>query len=74
MGESEYVPAAKDNLILFMTPCLQSYTDPGSAKIASVVSPESLVFSKMELGNNGKNVLNIRAPIVKCSKHNKLNI
>lgn len=54
MGENEYVPGAKDNLILFMTPCLQNYTDLGSAKRAPVVSLESSVLSKMELGNNGK--------------------
>ena len=59
MGENEYVPAAEDNLILFMTLCLQNYTDSGSAKRASAVSLESLVLSKMELGNNGK----------KCVKH-----
>lgn len=47
MGENEYVPAAKDNLILSMTPCVQNYTDLGSAKRASVVSLESLVLSKM---------------------------
>lgn len=50
MWESENVPASKDNLILFMTPSLQSYTDLDSA--------ESLVLSIMELGNNGKKCVN----------------
>lgn len=54
MGENEYVPATTDNLILFMTPCLQNYADPGGARRPSVVSLESLVLSKMELSNNGK--------------------
>lgn len=38
MGENEYLAAAKDNLILFMTLCLQNYIEPGSATRASVVS------------------------------------
>lgn len=38
MGENEYLAAAKDNLILFMTRCLQNYIDLGSATRASVVS------------------------------------
>lgn len=38
MGENEYLAAAKDNLILFMTLCLQNYIELGSATRASVVS------------------------------------
>lgn len=57
MGENEYVPAAKDNLILFMTLSAKLhrlYHYFCSAKRASIVSLESLVLSKMELGNSGK--------------------
>lgn len=54
--------------------CLQNYPDAGSAKRASVVSLESLVIRKRNWATIETNVLNIRAPIVKCPEHNKLNI
>ena len=54
MGANEGMPAANDKALLVMTPRLQNYTDPGTAKRASLLSLESWVLSNMELGNNGK--------------------
>lgn len=56
------MPAARDKVILFMTPRLQNYAEPGSAKRAPVLSLESLVLSKMELGNNGKKCVKYQIP------------
>lgn len=45
-----------------MTPRLQNYAEPGSAKRAPVLSLESLALSKMELGNNGKKCVKYQIP------------